>query len=90
MVRLAANYRGKSVESINQQLGSQYYIWSDKNFTVDFSASYDLSKKVKLFVELNNINNESLRQYMGDNKQRITSHEWYGSRGQLGIRWQVF
>lgn len=90
MVRLAANYRGKSVESINQQLGSQYYIWSDKNFTVDFSASYDISKKVKLFVELNNINNESLRQYMGDNKQRITSHEWYGSRGQLGIRWQVF
>ena len=90
MIRLAGNYRGKSVESINQQLGPQYYIWSDKNFTMDFSASYDLSKKLKLFVELNNINNESLRQYMGDNKQRITSHEWYGSRGQIGVRWQLF
>ncbi|MDQ8749633.1 TonB-dependent receptor [Elizabethkingia miricola] len=90
MLRLAGNYRGKSVETINQNLGPQYYIWSDKNFTIDFSASYDISKSVKLFVELNNLGNESLRQYMGDNKKRITSHEWYGSRGQLGIRWQIF
>lgn len=90
MVRLAGNFRGKSVESINQNLGPDYYIWSDKNFTVDFSASYDISKKVKLFIELNNLSNESLRQYMGDNKKRITSQEWYGSRGQMGVRWQIF
>lgn len=90
MVRLAGNYRGKSVETINQNLGPQYYIWSDKNFTVDFSASYDISKKVKLFIELNNLSNESLRLYMGDNKKRITSSEWYGSRGQMGVRWQIF
>ncbi|WP_370898425.1 TonB-dependent receptor [Chryseobacterium gossypii] len=90
MVRLAGNYRGKSVETINQNLGPEYYIWSDKNFTIDFSASYDISKKVKLFIELNNLSNENLRLYMGDNKKRITSNEWYGSRGQLGIRWQLF
>lgn len=90
MVRLAGNYRGKSVETINQNLGPQYYIWSDKNFTIDFSASYDLSKKVKLFIELNNISNEGLRLYMGDNRKRVTSAEWYGSRGQMGIRWQMF
>lgn len=65
MLRLAGNYRGRSVETINQNLGPQYYIWSDKNFTIDFSASYDISKSVKLFVELNNLGNESLRQYMG-------------------------
>ncbi|WP_326983530.1 TonB-dependent receptor [Chryseobacterium sp. MYb264] len=90
MIRLAGNYRGKSVETINQSLGPDYYIWSDKNFTIDFSASYDISKKVKLFIELNNLSNESLRLYMGDNKQRITSNEWYGSRGQMGVRWQIF
>lgn len=90
MIRLAGNFRGKSVETINQNLGPQYYIWSDKNFTIDFSASYDITKKVKLFIELNNLNNESLRLYMGDNKKRITSNEWYGSRGQLGVRWQIF
>ena len=90
MVRLAGNYRGKSVETINQNLGPNYYIWSDKNFTIDFSASYDISKKVKVFIELNNLSNESLRLYMGDNKKRVTSNEWYGSRGQLGVRWQIF
>lgn len=90
MIRLAGNFRGKSVESINQNLGPDFYIWSDKNFTIDFSASYDISKKVKLFVELNNLSNESLRQYMGDNKKRITSQEWYGGRGQMGVRWQIF
>ena len=90
MIRLAGNYRGKSVETINQNLGPQYYIWSDKNFTIDFSASYDITKKVKLFIELNNLSNESLRLYMGDNKKRITSNEWYGSRGQMGVRWQIF
>jgi TonB-dependent receptor len=90
MIRLAGNYRGKSVETINQNLGPNYYIWSDKNFTIDFSASYDISKKVKLFVELNNLSNENLRLYMGDNKKRVTSNEWYGSRGQLGVRWQIF
>ncbi|OCK50098.1 TonB-dependent receptor [Chryseobacterium sp. CBo1] len=90
MIRLAGNYRGKSVETINEKLGPEYYIWSDKNFTIDFSASYDISKKVKLFIELNNLSNESLRLYMGDNKKRITSNEWYGSRGQMGVRWQIF
>ncbi|EJL75917.1 TonB-dependent receptor [Chryseobacterium populi] len=90
MIRLAGNYRGKSVETINQKLGTDYYIWSDKNFTVDFSASYDINKKIKVFIELNNLSNESLRLYMGDNKKRVTSNEWYGSRGQLGIRWQIF
>lgn len=90
MIRVAGNYRGKSVETINQKLGPDYYIWSDKNFTVDFSASYDISKKVKVFIELNNLSNESLRLYMGDNKKRVTSNEWYGSRGQLGVRWQIF
>lgn len=90
MVRLAGNYRGKSVETINQKLGPDYYIWSDKNFTIDFSASYDITKKVKVFIELNNLSNESLRLYMGDNKKRITSNEWYGSRGQMGVRWQLF
>ncbi|WP_426278009.1 TonB-dependent receptor [Chryseobacterium sp. S-02] len=90
MIRLAGNFRGKSLETINKDLGPQYYIWSDKNFTIDFSASYDISKKLKLFVELNNLSNENLRLYMGDNKKRITSNEWYGSRGQLGIRWQIF
>jgi TonB-dependent receptor len=88
MVRLAGNYRGKSVETINQQSGPGFYIWTDKNFTLDASATINITKNLKAFVELNNLTDEPLRTYMGD-QRRVTMTEWYGSRGQGGIRWDI-
>lgn len=88
MVRLAGNYRGKSVETINQQLGPDFYIWTDKNFTIDASATVGITPRIKAFVELNNLTDEPLRTYMGD-KRRVTMTEWYGARGQAGIRWDI-
>lgn len=88
MVRIAGNYRGASVETLNQQLGKDFYIWTDKNFTVDASATWSVNSRIKVFVELNNITNEPLKTYMGD-KRRIAAAEWYGSRGQAGIRWDI-
>jgi TonB-dependent receptor len=88
MVRLAGNYRGKSIETINQQLGPDYYIWTAKNFTLDASATYTLNKSIRLFVELNNLTNEPLKTFMGD-QRRITMMEWYAQRGQAGIRWDI-
>lgn len=89
MVRFAGNYRGKSIYSINQNLGTDYYKWTAKNFTVDASATVDIFKNIKVFVELNNLTNEPLKQYMGDSR-RITTSEWYGVRGQMGLRWDIF
>lgn len=89
MVRIAGNYRGKSINTINQELGPDFYVRTAKNFTVDASATVDIAKNTKVFVELNNLTNESLKQYMGD-KKRITSCEWYGTKGQIGIRWDIF
>ncbi|MGV3765051.1 MAG: TonB-dependent receptor [Chitinophagaceae bacterium] len=88
MVRIAGNYRGKSVETINQQLGPDFYIWTDKNFTIDASATVGITPRIKAFVELNNLTDEPLRTYMGD-KRRVTMTEWYGVRGQAGIRWDI-
>jgi TonB-dependent receptor len=88
MIRLAGNYRGKSVETINQQLGADFYTWTDKNFTVDASATVGITKSLKAFIELNNLTNEPLKTYMGD-KRRSLMTEWYGSRGQAGIRWDI-
>ncbi|MEJ6979089.1 TonB-dependent receptor [Pedobacter sp. P351] len=88
MLRLAGNYRGKSVESINQQLGPDFYIWTDKNFTLDASATVSINKKMKAFAEFNNLTDEPLRTYMGD-RRRVTMTEWYGSRGQIGLRWNI-
>lgn len=88
MVRLAGNYRGASVETINQQLGNDYYIWTGANFTIDASATVTITPKLRAFVELNNLTNEPIKMYMGE-KQRVTSSEWYGSRGQAGLRWDI-
>lgn len=89
-LRLAGNFRGKSVETIQQQLGNDFYIWSDNNFTLDFSASWSITPKLKTFVELNNLTNSYIGLYMGNNKDRITSREWYSMRGQAGIKLDIF
>ncbi len=89
MLRLAGNFRGASLESINQVLGKDFYSYTAKNFTVDASASVQVSKKIKAFVELNNLTNEPLKTYLGD-ERRVTMMEWYSSRGQAGIRWEIY
>ncbi|MFZ2785381.1 MAG: TonB-dependent receptor [Sediminibacterium sp.] len=88
MVRLAGNYRGASVETINTLLGPDYYVWTGNNFTLDASATVTLNKKLRFFVELNNLTNEPLRTYMGDVHRPVMT-EWYSQRGQAGIRWDI-
>jgi TonB-dependent receptor len=88
MVRLAGNFRGRSVEAINQQLGPEFYTWMDDYFTIDFSASVKVSKQFRVFAEMNNLNNAPLKMYMGD-ERRLSSVEWYGLRGQAGVRWDI-
>jgi TonB-dependent receptor len=85
-LRLAGNYRGKSLESINQSLGPDYYLYVDENLTVDFSGAYSITKKIKFFTEIRNLTNEPFRQYMGNNKDRMTNREWFSVNGQAGIR----
>jgi len=58
-------------------------------FTIDASATVTITKKIKAFIELNNLSNSPVKMYMGDNKRRVTSQEWYGSRGQAGIRFDI-
>jgi TonB-dependent receptor len=86
-VRFAGNFRGKSLESINQSLGPDYYLYVNDNLTVDFSAAYSITPRIKVFTEIRNLTNEPFRQYLGTNQQRITNAEWFSVNGQAGIRW---
>ena len=88
--RLAANYRGRSVESINQNLGPDYYTYVDNNLTVDFSGAYAFGKKINVFLEVRNLTNEPFRQYLGNNRNRITNSEWFSINGQIGIRCKLY
>lgn len=90
MLRLAGNFRGNALESINQNLGPDYYVYVDNNFTVDFSGAYSISDKIKGFIEVRNLTNEPYTQYLGNNKSRVTSSEWYSVSGQVGLRLLIF
>jgi TonB-dependent receptor len=90
MFRIAGNYRGEAVETINQNLGPNFYTSAKSNFTVDLSADYSISNKLKVFMEVRNITNEPFQLFLGENQERITSSEWTSINGQLGLRYQIF
>jgi TonB-dependent receptor len=90
MFRIAGNYRGEAVETINQNLGPNFYTSAKSNFTVDLSADYSISNKIKVFMEVRNITNEPFQLFLGENQGRITSSEWTSINGQLGLRYQIF
>ena len=84
MARVAGNYKGNYLNAIRSQAGASHYQWFDKNFTMDFSASYAVTPKVRLFMELNNITNEPNRFYHGD-RARTEMISYAGFRGQMGV-----
>lgn len=90
MFKIAGNYRGKSVETINQNLGPDYYVSAKSIFTVDFSADYSISDKLKVFMEVRNLTNAPFQQYLGSNQNRYTSSEWSSISGQMGVKYQIF
>jgi len=89
MVRIAGNYKGKYLNTIRSLAGPEHYQWFDKNFTLDATASYAFSKKLRLFVELNNLTNEPNRFYHGK-QERTESLSYVGFRGQIGASLTLF
>lgn len=88
MARIAGNYKGKYLNEIRSSAGPDHYSWFDSNFTVDFTSSYAISKKIRLFLELNNITNSPNRFYMG-NKDRIETTSYASFRGQVGVTYNI-
>ncbi|MEC5144015.1 TonB-dependent receptor [Chitinophaga sp. 212800010-3] len=89
MARIAGNYKGKYLDVIRQAAGPDHYRWYAQNFTVDFSASYAITPKIRTFLELNNITNAPVRYYHGT-FDRVEQAEWYSIRGQIGISAKIF
>lgn len=88
MGRIAGNYKGSYVSEIRSTAGPQHYQHFDKNFTVDFSASYSFNKRFRVFIELNNIFNEPNRYYHGIST-RLENLSYSGIRGQLGLNFNL-
>jgi TonB-dependent receptor len=88
-VKLAGNYRGESLETISSSLPADLWVWTDRNFTVDLASSYAISRKIRIFAEVQNLTNEPVRMYLGD-RSRTKDLEWSAVRGQMGLRWSIF
>lgn len=89
MARIAGNYKGKYLDAIRQVAGPEHYRWYSTNFSVDFSSSYTINKKIRLFAEMNNITEAPVRYYHGV-YDRAEQAEWYSLRGQIGISAKLF
>ena len=81
--RLTANYQ----DAFLFQLGAdpdldEYY---DESLRLDFTANYQVSKRVNCFLDLINITNTPLRFYLGT-PDRIKQQEFYSWWGRFGFR----
>lgn len=89
--RLSANYTSAYVDDSDDagynadSFNDRFY---DKQFFLDFNASYAISPKTRIFTEANNLTNQPLRYYQG-NKSRTAQLEYYGPRFNFGLKFDI-
>lgn len=81
--RIAANFHGEYIAEIGGDEDEDIYYAN--NTQVDFSASYNLRNKYKLYVDVTNITNTPLVYYMGDPEFPI-QRELYSFGVRAGLK----
>ncbi|WP_288457751.1 TonB-dependent receptor [uncultured Chryseobacterium sp.] len=82
--RLAYNYKGKyAVEYAEDDINDSYY---GKYSSLDFGGSYQFTKHLLLYADVNNILNKPLIYHFGKDETRPEQVEYYGVRCNLGIK----
>jgi len=64
----------------------RYY---DKQLFLDFNGSYAFTKKLRMFLEVNNLTNQPLRYYQGVRSQTMQM-EYYNTRMNFGLKFDLF
>ncbi len=95
---LAFNYTGRYLHELNlyqvknsngtilQQLTSDYDIFHDQLYALDFQAGYSFKKHFSVYMQLNNLLNRPHRMYRGETF-RTYYVEYYRLRGQIGFKY---
>ncbi|MEW7278683.1 TonB-dependent receptor [Aquimarina sp. 2201CG1-2-11] len=87
-IRAAYNFKGEYITDYGSTGLDRDDIYYGDYSTLDANASFKINKHFTIFAEVNNLLNESLEYYYGD-KTRPKQVEYYGVRGQAGIRWSL-
>lgn len=81
--RVSANFASSYLDELGaDEFHDSYY---DKQFFLDFNASYKITKNIRIFAEANNLTNQALRYYQGvsSNTKQL---EYYQPRYNLGLK----
>ncbi|BDD09897.1 TonB-dependent receptor [Fulvitalea axinellae] len=86
-MRLSINYTSDYLDELSEkEFEDAYY---DKQFFMDFNASYSFTKNWRWFIEANNLTNQPLRYYQSSSDQ-VRQMEYYGPRFNMGVKFDLF
>lgn len=85
-IRGALNYKGAFIMDHGANADIDEYFG---NYTsLDFNANYKFNRTIMLYIEGNNLLNKPMQYYYGV-KDRVSQVEYYGIRGQLGVKFTL-
>ena len=95
-ISLGLLYNGKCLTDLNlASIGgelihknSDYDVFMNCFYNLDFLIAYQLFKKLNIYLEMNNLLNTPERKYIGSS-WRLASTEYYRMKGQLGIKFNL-
>jgi len=84
---LSWHHTGKAVQGLGADADADTY--DDDYRRLDAKASYALTDNLEVFVDLQNLNDEVLREYQGGRRDWLTNYERYGRTYYVGVsaRW---
>jgi len=87
VLRLSANYADDYIDEVgDNDFTDRYY---DRQFFLDANGSYALTKRLRIFVDANNLTNQPLRYYQGI-RSRTQQAEYYNARFNVGLKFDFF
>lgn len=85
--RIAFNHKGSYAIGFGERdIDDVYY---GKYNTLDFSASYQIGKNWTLYTDINNILNNPLIYHYGKTQDRPKQVEYYGIKGNIGVKFSI-
>ena len=87
IIRASINYSSDYIDEVGGDAFSDRYY--DEQFFLDINASYAITQNWRIFAEANNLTNQPLRYYQGV-PERTMQAEWYNSRYNLGLKFDLF
>ncbi|WP_438988804.1 TonB-dependent receptor [Polaribacter sp.] len=85
--RLSANFSDSYIDEIGgNAFEDRYY---DKQFFLDFNATFTINKNLRIYADVNNITDQPLRYFQGVS-DRTMQMEYYGRRITLGLKYDLF